>query len=136
MKTSPIVLDTNIILDAFVFNDPATAPLQQALANSELDWLATQPMRDELERVLTYPKIVQKLIFYKLGAQDVLDKFNQHSRIVDAAPKASVTCSDKDDQKFIDLAVQHRALLLSKDKAVISMRKRLLAIGIIAQAAM
>ena len=136
MKTSPIVLDTNIILDAFVFNDPATVPLQQALANNKLDWLATQPMRDELARVLAYPKIVQKLAFYKLGAQEVLAKFDNHARMVDVAPKASVTCSDKDDQKFIDLAVQHRALLLSKDKAVISMRKRLLAIGIIAQAAM
>ena len=133
---SPIVLDTNIILDAFVFDDPATAPLKQALANNELDWLATQPMREELARVLTYPKIIQKLALYKLVAQDVLARFDQHTRMVDVAPKASVTCSDPDDQKFIDLAVQHCALLLSKDKAVISMRKRLLAMGICAQAAM
>ena len=35
-------------------------------------------------------------------------------------------CKDTDDQKFIDLAAQHRAILLSKDKAVICMRKRLL----------
>ena len=133
---SPIVLDTNIILDTFVFNDPAAETVRQALSNNELDWLATQPMREELARVLAYPKIVQKLAFYKLGAQDVLARFDQHARIVDAAPKASVTCSDKDDQKFIDLAVQHRALLLSKDKAVISMRKRLLSQGICAQTAM
>ena len=136
MQKQNIVLDTNIILDAFVFNDPAAEPVRQALANNQLDWLATQPMREELARVLAYPKIVQKLAFYKLGAQEVLAKFDQHSRIVGIAPKASVTCSDKDDQKFIDLAVQHRALLLSKDKAVISMRKRLLAFGICAQTAM
>ena len=133
---SPIVLDTNIILDTFVFNDPAAEPIRQALGNHKLDWLATNPMRDELARVLTYPKIIQKLAFYKLGAQEVLARFDQHSRMVDVAPKASVTCSDPDDQKFIDLAVQHRALLLSKDKAVISMRKRLLALGICAQEAM
>ena len=133
---SPIVLDTNIILDAFVFNDPAAEPVRQALAGQQVDWLATQPMREELARVLAYPKIIQKLAFYKVGAKEVLARFDQHARIVDVAPKASVTCSDPDDQKFIDLAVQHRALLLSKDKAVISMRKRLLALGICAQAAM
>ena len=136
MQTQIIVLDTNIILDLFVFNDPVAEPIRQALANSELNWLATQPMREELARVLTYPKIAARLAFYKLTASDVLIQFDQHARLVDVAPKASVTCTDADDQKFIDLAVQYRALLLSKDKDVISMKKRLLAQGIRAKAAM
>ncbi|OYZ43709.1 MAG: twitching motility protein PilT [Acidovorax sp. 16-64-162] len=45
----------------------------------------------------------------------------------------SAVCKDADDQHFIDLAVAHRAILLSKDKAVLCMQKRLLALG--AQAA-
>ena len=49
--------------------------------------------------------------------------------------KAGRTCRDVDDQKFIDLAVAHQALLLSKDQHV-PMQKRLLAQGIRAQAAM
>ena len=136
MQTQSIVLDTNIVLDAFLFNDPTAEPVRQALAQQELDWLATQPMRDELARVLAYPKIAARLAFYQLSASDVLDKFDQHARLVDVAPKASVTCSDADDQKFIDLAVQHHALLLSKDSDVISMQKRLLSQGIRAQSAM
>ena len=136
MPTQPLILDTNIVLDAFLFNDPTAEPLRLGLANKELDWLATQPMRDELARVLAYPKIAARLAFYKLSASDVLDKFDQHTRMVDVAPKASMTCSDADDQKFIDLAIQHRAMLLSKDRDIISMRKRLLAQGIRAQAAM
>ena len=131
-----IVLDTNIVLDAFLFNDPAAEPVRQALAKQELDWLATQPMRDELVRVLAYPKIAARLAFSKLTLNDVLTKFDQHARLVDIAPKASVTCSDSDDQKFIDLAVQHRALLLSKDRDVIAMKKRLIAQGIRVQPAM
>lgn len=136
MPTQTVVLDTNIVLDAFVFNDPAAEPIRHALANNELNWLATQPMRDELARVLGYPKIALRLAFYKLSVEDVLVKFDQHAHIVAAAPKASITCSDADDQKFIDLAVQHSALLLSKDRHVISMKKRLLAQGIRAQFAM
>ena len=131
-----IVLDTNIILDVFVFNDTTAEPIRQALAANSLNWIATQAMRDELARVLVYPKIVQRLNFYELTASAVLDKFDQHAQLVDAAPKATLTCKDADDQKFIDLAVQHQALLVSKDQHILSMRKRLLAHGIRAQAAM
>ena len=135
-RGTSIVLDTNIVLDLFVFNDAASAPLKAALETGEMNWLATQPMRDELARVLAYPQIIPRLNFYRLTAQDVLAAFDQHARITEVAAKASVTCSDADDQKFINLAVAHQALLLSKDQHVLSMRKRLLAQGIRVQAAM
>ena len=105
----------------------AGAALRALLAQGRLAWIATQVMRDELERVLAYPQIVSRLTFYKLSADDVLAQFDRHARIVDIAPKADITCKDADDQKFIDLAVQHRALLLSKDAAVLTMAKRMLA---------
>lgn len=130
MKVEPVVLDTNIVLDVFVFSDVAAIPLRQALAAGTLDWLATQAMRDELARVLAYPKIVTRLNFYKLNAEGVLAAFDQQARLVDVPAKCSLNCSDPDDQKFIDLAVSHHALLLSKDKAVLSMVKRLLGQGI------
>jgi len=131
-----VVLDTNIVLDVWVFNDAAAEPVRQALGNQTLDWIATHAMRDELARVLAYPKIAARLVFYKLAAQDVLGNFDLHARLVDVAPKASMTCSDADDQMFIDLAVKHQCLLLSKDRDVLAMRKRLMAQGIRAQAAM
>lgn len=130
MTRELIVIDTNIVLDVFVFGDVAALPLTQALEAASLDWLATQPMRDELARVLAYAQIVPRLAFYKLRAEDVLAAFDKHARIVEVAIKARVTCSDADDQKFIDLAVAHKAVLLSKDKAVTSMTKRLLAHGV------
>ena len=68
----PVVIDTNIILDIFVFADAAAKPVRQALEAGELDWIATRPMRDELARVLDYPQIVPRLKFYQLSADDVL----------------------------------------------------------------
>jgi predicted nucleic acid-binding protein len=56
-------------------------------------------------------------------------------KVVDAAPKAPVTCKDADDQQFIDLAVAHKTPLLSKDHAVLCMKKRLLALDVQAQTA-
>ena len=130
-----IILDTNIVLDAFVFNDPAAIPLLTGLRNGTLHWIATQAMRDELERVLAYPKIAKRLAFYQLQAADVLAQFDALSQTVDVAAKAPIICKDLDDQKFIDLAVAHKALVLSKDNAVLCMKKRLVALGALAQCA-
>ncbi|MBK7050088.1 MAG: putative toxin-antitoxin system toxin component, PIN family [Rhodoferax sp.] len=130
-----MVLDTNIVLDVLVFNDPATAPLKQALAARKPQWIATKPMRDELERVLAYPKIAARLAFYQLTCAQVLAQLDGMAQMVDVASKAVVTCRDPDDQKFIDLAVAHRARLLSKDRDVLCMKKRLLALDVLAQPA-
>ena len=92
-------------------------------------------MREELARVLAYKQIVPRLAYYQRSAAHVLADFDRLVRLVDVAPKAHPTCKDPDDQKFIDLAVAWRALLLSKDHAVISMEKRLLALGVHVQAA-
>ena len=132
----PVVIDTNIALDILVFADAAAAPLRQALADGELHWLATQAMRDELERVLAYPQIVSRLAFYQLTVDKVLSVFDATVRLCDAPGKSVLTCRDADDQKFIDLAISHQALLLSKDKHILSMRKRILACGARAQPAM
>ena len=125
-----IVVDTNIVLDLFVFNDAKTAHLKQALESGTHQWIATQPMRDELERVLAYRQIVPRLAFYQLIATDILAAFDRFVQLEPIAPKATVTCKDTDDQKFIDLAVGHQAILLSKDNAVLCMAKRLLALGV------
>lgn len=131
-----VILDTNIVLDTFVFNDPAAKPLLQALQSRSVQWIATAPMREELERVLAYPKIAKRLAFYQLQAADVLQHFDTLVQTVAVAAKAPIVCKDPDDQKFIDLAVAHKALVLSKDNAVLCMKKRLLALGAQAQAAM
>ena len=132
--THHLVLDTNIVLDMLVFRDPRTHALHAAVfdhpVKSDLLWLATAPMREELARVLAYPHIVVRLTFHGLHAAQVLSQFDDRARIVPVAPKAPVTCKDPDDQKFIDLAVSHGATLLSKDKAVLCMRKRLVRLGV------
>ena len=122
----PVVVDTNVALDLLIFSDPRTAPLRTLLAQGRLDWIATQVMRDELERVLAYPHIVSRMDFYRVDAAQVLAAFDAQARLVEIAPRVAYVCKDADDQKFIDLAAAHRAILLSKDKAVICMRKRLL----------
>ena len=127
---SPVVLDTNIVLDLWLYQDPATPPLREALHAGELRWLSTPVMRDELARVLAYPHIVQRMARQSLQAETLLQAFDRHAQVCEPAAKAPYTCKDPDDQKFIDLAVAHGATLLSKDKAVLTMRNRLARLGV------
>ena len=120
-----LVLDTNVVLDLLVFGDAAVQPVRDGLGQGALRWLATAPMRDELERVLGYPKIAQRMAFHARAPQAVLEDFDRQAVCVEVAPRAPFACKDPDDQKFIDLAVAHRCLLLSKDAEVLKMRKRL-----------
>lgn len=125
-----LVLDTNVVLDLLVFADPRARPVQEALEAGRVTWLATAAMREELARVLDYPKIAPRVAFHRGGPDAVLRDFDRHARLSDVPQKAPVTCGDPDDQKFIDLAVAHRCTLLSKDHEVLRMRKRLAALQV------
>ena len=127
-----LVLDTNIVLDLLVFADPHAQQLKLGLETGDLRWLATAPMREELARVLAYPKIAERVAFHRGDAAVVLADFDRHATVLEPPPKAPVTCGDPDDQKFIDLAVAHRCPLLSKDYEVLRMRKRLAALEVAA----
>ena len=128
---SPIVIDTNIVLDLLVFDDPRWAPLRAALAEGELRWVATAAMREELLRVLGYPLIARRLQKDARRADAVMAAFDAQVHTVEDVPaRARFVCKDPDDQIFIDLAVAEVAQLLSKDQAVLSMRKRLATLGV------
>ena len=125
------VIDTNIVLDLWLFEDPATIPLRAALQSGAISHLATASMRDELERVLAYPHLVKRMAKSNIQAQDILSRFDEYRLAAEPAAKAACTCKDPDDQKFIDLAVAHAVPLLSKDNAILCMRKRLLQSGVV-----
>jgi putative PIN family toxin of toxin-antitoxin system len=125
------VIDTNIVLDLWLFEDPATIPLRAALQSGAISHLATDSMRDELERVLAYPHLVKRMSKSNIQAQDILSRFDEYLLAAEPAAKATCTCKDPDDQKFIDLAVAHAVPLLSKDNAILCMKKRLFQSGVV-----
>jgi putative PIN family toxin of toxin-antitoxin system len=127
-----LVLDTNIVLDLLVFDDAGTQPLAQALRAGALHWLATPAMREELARVLGYPKLAPRVALQRGAAQAVLADFDRHAHLVPVPARAGLSCGDPDDQKFIDLAVAHRCPLVSKDREVLRLGKRLARLQVLA----
>ncbi len=119
-----VVLDTNVVLDLWVFDDPRFQGLSQAVQH-EVRWIATLEMREEFARVLHYAHLARICQQRQLQVEQLLQRFDQSAQILSVAAKAPYTCKDPDDQKFIDLAVAHQASLYSKDKCVLAMRNRL-----------
>ena len=125
LDTQAVVLDTNIVLDLWLYQDPATPALLAALQQRQINWVATAPMREEFLRVLTYPHITERRLKQQTEVDWMLAQFDNYASMQEVAPRAPYVCKDPDDQKFIDLAVEYKAWLISKDKQVLRLTNRL-----------
>ncbi|WP_422009925.1 putative toxin-antitoxin system toxin component, PIN family [Roseateles sp.] len=117
-----IVVDTQVVMDWLVFNDPRVAPLAAALTSGALRWLVAPAMRDELRHVLSRGVASR----YAPDLALIEAQFDAHGQAVDAVePSPRLLCRDPDDQKFIDLALALGARwLVSRDKALLALAKR------------
>lgn len=124
-STAPllVVLDTNVVLDLWLFTDPRTALLRNALQCGRVRALVTEPILAELSHVLQRP-FVQP---WGVSVQGVLADLLACSQQVLPPPRQAPLpprCSDEDDQKFIDLAWGWPAAwLLSRDRAVLKLAR-------------
>ncbi|WP_443115036.1 putative toxin-antitoxin system toxin component, PIN family [Herbaspirillum seropedicae] len=127
-----VVLDTNVCLDLFVFRDPRWAALLQALEDGSVEAYTREDCRSEWLAVLEYPHL-------PVTAENKPAICADFDRLLHCLPLAEVNtfglplCTDRDDQKFLELALQCRAhVLVSKDKAVLKLAKRTLKRGLFA----
>jgi predicted nucleic acid-binding protein len=120
-----IVVDTQVVMDWLVFNEPRVRPLAAALTSGTLRWLVAAAMRDEIRHVLGRGVAAS----YGPDLALIEATFDVHAYPAEAAPTqphaGRLVCRDPDDQKFIDLALAQGARwLVSRDKAVLALAKR------------
>jgi putative PIN family toxin of toxin-antitoxin system len=119
----PVVLDTNILLDIFVFNDERAIHLKQAMMDGCMQAIASHKTLLELTDVLSRP-------LFKLDAitqASILARWQSIAQLYDDSNLATAPwkCQDPDDQIFLDLAYQLRpAILISKDNALLHIASR------------
>jgi len=131
-----LVLDTNVVLDWLVFNDPALGTLTSTVHNGLVLYSHTATL-DELHRVLTYPALKldtdqQAVVFARYQAMttpaSLSDDFSSGNLLT---PAGFPQCRDRDDQQFLALALHtHADALISRDKTVLSLRKRAAKFGV------
>ena len=115
------VLDTNVLLDAWVFADPSVAALFAALDSGRLRWLATPAMRDELQHTLLKPSLAA----WQPDIARVLGHFDRLAHRLEAPMQSlapTLLCRDPKDQMFIDLALAQQARwLVTHDRALLAL---------------
>jgi putative PIN family toxin of toxin-antitoxin system len=114
----PVVLDTNILLDIFVFNDERATNLKRSLLSGDISAVASQKTLLEFADVISRPlfkldEVTQAKIVGQW--QSTAQQYDDSS-----LARAPWKCQDSDDQVFLDLAYQLRpAILISKDNALL-----------------
>ncbi|MBQ5942022.1 putative toxin-antitoxin system toxin component, PIN family [Massilia sp. AB1] len=119
----PIVIDTNVLLDLFVFHDPRWSALMAALETGEVVAVTRADCRDEYLAVLRYPH----LPLDEAGRAEAAARFDALLRVVapDAVHVRLPVCTDRDDQKFMELARDAGAeVLITKDKALLKLGRK------------
>jgi putative PIN family toxin of toxin-antitoxin system len=123
VPVKPIVIDTNVCLDLFVFRDPRWAPLLAALESGELVAVTRADCRDEYLAVLKYPH----LPLDEASRAEAAQRFDALLQVVapDAKHLRLPVCTDRDDQKFLEIARDAGAeVLVTKDKALLKLARR------------
>ncbi|UUX96363.1 putative toxin-antitoxin system toxin component, PIN family [Aquabacterium sp. J223] len=123
------VLDTNVLLDWLVFGDAQGRRLGEAVTAGRLHWAASPAMEDEMAEVLRRGLPPP----WEDAGRGWRDAWRRHAdlRPQPAPDLARPRCRDADDQKFVDFAVVHRVRwLISRDKALLALRRRLRPLGV------
>jgi putative PIN family toxin of toxin-antitoxin system len=122
-----VVLDTNVVLDWLLFDEPAVAGLATAVAQGHVRWLASAAMRDELAHVLQRGLGPRR----QADPTHLLRVWDALARPAAAAATHPLRCTDPDDQKFLDLALASGARwLVSRDRALLRLRRRAAGLGL------
>lgn len=131
VPTPAVVLDTNAVLDWLVFQHPTCEGWTDHFSGAGVRWLASPAMRNELAHVLGHgvvgrwqPNLARLWEMWHRLAQSVED-------LPPYGAASRVRCTDKDDQKFIDLALARGARwLVSRDRAVRKLARRVRPLGL------
>ncbi len=133
MAESTCVVDTNVALDLWLFQQPSVGALQTALANGSIRALASSDMRSELEHVLQRGGLPARWLARR-SVREVLAAWDCHVTLTDLGVPPSMPrpqCTDADDQKFIDLALTAKVnWLFTRDRAVLKLARRLRPFGV------
>ncbi len=117
--TVRVVLDSNVVVSALLFERGQVAWLRAAWAEERCRPLVSVATVEELVRVLAYPK-------FRLTAVDREELLGDYLPFTETVVVPEVPdlprCADPDDQKFLALAYAGRAsVLITGDQALLAL---------------
>jgi putative PIN family toxin of toxin-antitoxin system len=120
----PVVLDTNVVLSLWMFEDPSLVRLRAAVESGALCPVSREDCLEELARVLAYTQFKQT----PERQAEIAAAYRARCQLVEPADPPACelpNCLDRDDQKFLEVARDSGArALLSRDKLVLKLGRR------------
>ncbi len=126
-----LVLDTNAVLDWLVFTNPASQVVTEAITEAHVRWIVNAAVRDELAHVLARGVVDR----WQPDLSRLWGTWERYAVPVEHASPAAIhcrpQCTDVDDQKFIELALDHEARwLITRDRALLKLARRARSFGL------
>ena len=126
-----LVLDTNAVLDWLVFDNPGFQPIARVILLGSVRWVVNATAREELAHVLSRGVVDQ----WQPDLPLLWRTWERHATPIEYPPQSSPQrrpqCTDIDDQKFVDLALDSGALwLVTRDRALLKLARRARSLGL------
>ena len=121
-----VVLDTNVVLDLWHFDDAEARELRVLIEGGALQVLTSRALDDELKDVLSRAQ-------FMASRETVERHWRAFALPMEVTTVAAWICRDPDDQKLLDLAASApAAALITKDRALLALARRAAATLLIA----
>ena len=99
-----VVIDTNVIVSAFLSPTGAPAQLLTHLEQEAFVLLVSEPILEEYQRALNYAKVRALHGMSRAAIGDVMDDMRATAVLVEPIERLDVVPQDRDDNKFFECA--------------------------------
>ncbi len=117
-----LVLDTNVVIAALLWSGPPCR-LLEACIDGRIELVSSQPLLDDLEQALAYPKFARRVA--QMGTTNAL-LVERYAAVVTVAPPASISrgvAAHPDDDAVLACALASNAdLVVSGDRALLNLK--------------
>lgn len=117
------VLDPNVIVSALLSPTGAPARVLRAWIDGAYELIVSPALLDELERVLAYPKIVERVTESEAAEMIALLRHGV-TQVDDPSDGPSTRSPDSDDDYLVALAEHTRAMIVSGDKHLLGLGRQ------------
>lgn len=119
-----VVLDTNVLVSAFLSSKGSPAQVLEALRQERFELVGSEAIFAEYQEVLSYEKVQALHQMSKAKITAVINALKGSALIVEPSPALVGVLRDPDDTKFLECAVAGRApYIVSQDLDLLSVKE-------------
>jgi putative PIN family toxin of toxin-antitoxin system len=117
------VLDPNVLIAALLSPGGAPAQIVSRWLAGEFELIVSESVLTELERAMTYPKLRSRIA--DADAAAFIDLLRDAAILAQEPPEVPRRSADPGDDYLLALAEQERAVLVSGDQHLLSLKREL-----------